>query len=79
MWTRVRCLSRLPASVRTYRGRFTHLRCAERGAVALGQASRGHSSMLDVMLSAKGMASPHSFSISYCRILSNFLNGSLFL
>jgi hypothetical protein len=46
---------------------------------SLGQAPRGHSSMLDVTLSAKGMASPHSSIISSCRISSNFLNGSLFL
>ncbi len=44
-----------------------------------GQAPRGHSSTLDVTLSAKGMASPHSSIIVSHRILSNFLNGSLFL
>ena len=43
------------------------------------QAPRGHSSTLDVTLSAKGMASPHSSIIVSHRISSNFLNGSLFL
>jgi hypothetical protein len=67
------------ASLRTYQGGSVTSGALNEVSLHWGQAPRGHSSTLDVTLSAKGMASPYSTIISSQRISSNFLNGSLFL
>jgi hypothetical protein len=72
-------LEQVAASLRTCRGGSVTSGALNEVSRHLGQAPRGHSSTLDVTLSAKGMASPHSSIIVSHRIWSNFLNGSLFL